>query len=55
VPEATCGSVNTSVPFGPATADITHGPAAHTTGAQVRTLFFGGNLTAGPFHAAMIC
>jgi hypothetical protein len=53
---ATRGSVNTSVPFDPATAEITPGPAANTTGIQVRTLlFFGGNLAAEAFHAAMIC
>jgi hypothetical protein len=52
---ATRDSVNTSVPFDPATAEIPHGPAAHTIGAQARPLLFGGNLTAEPFHAAMIC
>jgi hypothetical protein len=53
---ATRGSVNTSVPFDPATTEITPGPAANTTGIQVRTLlFFGGNLAAESFHAATIC
>ncbi len=53
---ATRGSVNTSVPFDPATVEITPGPAANTTGIQVRALlFFGGNLAAESFHAAMIC
>ena len=53
---ATRGSVNTSVPFDPATVEITPGPAANTTGIQVRTLlFFGGNLAAESFHAAAIC
>ena len=53
---ATRGSVNTSVPFDPATVEITPGPAANTTGIQVRTLlFFGGNLAAESFHAATIC
>lgn len=53
---ATRGSVNTSVPFDPATVEITPGPAANTTGIQVRQLlFFGGNLAAESFHAAMIC
>jgi hypothetical protein len=53
---ATRGSVNTSVPFDPATAEITPGPAANTTGIQVRALlFFGGNLAAESFHAATIC
>jgi hypothetical protein len=53
---ATRGSVNTSAPFDPATVEITSGPAANTTGIQVRALlFFGGNLAAESFHAAMIC
>jgi hypothetical protein len=53
---ATRGSVNTSVPFDPATVEITPGPAPNTTGIQVRTLlFFGGNLASESFHAAMIC
>jgi hypothetical protein len=53
---ATRGSVNTSVPFDPATVEITPGPALNTTGIQVRTLlFFGGNLASESFHAAMIC
>jgi hypothetical protein len=53
---ATRGSVNTAVPFDPATVEITPGPAANTTGIQVRTLlFFGGNLAAESIQAAMIC
>jgi hypothetical protein len=53
---ATRGSVNTSVPFDPATVEITPGPAANTTGIQVRTLLFsGGNPAAESFHAATIC
>jgi len=53
---ATRGSVNTSVPFDPATVEITAGPAPNTTGIQVRQLlFFGGNLVSESFHAAMIC
>jgi hypothetical protein len=53
---ATRGSVNTSVPFDPATVEITPGPAPNTTGVQVRQLlFFGGNLASESFHAAMIC
>ena len=53
---ATRGSAGTSVPFDPATVEITPGPAANTTGIQVRTLlFFGGNLASESFHAAMIC
>lgn len=53
---ATRGSVNTSVPFDPATVEITPGPAANTTGIQVRSLLaFGGSLAAESFHAATIC
>jgi hypothetical protein len=53
---ATRGSVNTSVPFDPATVEITPGPAANTAGIQVRGLLSGGgNLAAESFHAAMIC
>ena len=53
---ATRGSVNTAVPFDPATVEITPGPAPNTTGIQVRQLlFFGGNLASESFHAAMIC
>jgi hypothetical protein len=53
---ATRGSVNTAVPFDPATVEITPGPAANTTGIQVRQLlFFGGGLASVSFHAAMIC
>ncbi len=53
---ATRGSVNTAVPFDPATVEITPGHAANTTGIQVRSLlFFGGNLASESFHAATIC
>jgi hypothetical protein len=53
---ATRGSVNTAVPFDPATVEITPGSAPNTTGIQVRQLlFFGGNLASESFHAAMIC
>ena len=53
---ATRGSVNTTVPFDPATVEITSGPAANTIGVQVRTLLaFGGNLASESFHAGMIC
>src|SRR5262249_43423373 len=53
---ATRGSVNTAVPFDPATAEITPGPAPNTTSIQVRQLlFFGGNPASESFHAAMIC
>jgi hypothetical protein len=53
---ATRGSVNTSVPFDPATVEITPGPAPNTARVQVRgLLFFGGNLASESFHSAMIC
>jgi hypothetical protein len=53
---ATRGSVNTAVPFDPATVEITPGPGANTAGIQVRALlFFGGALAAESFHAATIC
>jgi hypothetical protein len=53
---ATRGSVDTAVPFDPATVEITPGPASNTTGIQVRgLLFFGGNLANEAFHAAFVC
>jgi hypothetical protein len=53
---ATRGSVSAAVPLDPTTVEITSGPAANTTGIQVRQLlFFGGNLASEAFHAAMIC
>ena len=54
---ATRGSVNTSVPFDPATVEITtSGLAPNAIGIQVRALlFFGGHLASESFHAAMIC
>ncbi|HEV2377444.1 MAG TPA: hypothetical protein VGS19_35425 [Streptosporangiaceae bacterium] len=53
---ATRGSVNTAVPFTPATVEITPGPATNTVGIQVRQLlFFGGNLTDQSFHTAIVC
>ena len=53
---ATRGSVNTSVPFTPATVEIVPGPASNTIGMQVRDLlFFGGNLDSQSFHAAIVC
>jgi len=53
---ATRGSVNASVPFDPATVEITPGPAPNATGIQVRQLlFFGGHLASESFHATMIC
>jgi hypothetical protein len=52
----TRGSSNKSVPFTPATVEITPGPASNTSGIQVRQLlFFGGALTNQEFHAAGIC
>lgn len=53
---ATRGSVNTEVPFDPATTEVVPGPASNTAGIQVRQLlFFGGNLASESFHAAMVC
>ncbi len=53
---ATRGSVDHSVPFDPATVEITPGPASNTSGIQVRSLlFFGGALANEAFHAAAIC
>ena len=53
---ATRASVNASVPFDPATVEITPGPAVNTIRIQVRQLlFFGGHLASESFHAAMIC
>jgi hypothetical protein len=52
----TRGSVDKSVPFTPATVEITPGPASNTSGIQIRQLlFFGGGLTNQAFHAAGIC
>jgi len=52
----TRGSSNQSVPYTPATVEITPGPASNTSGIQVRQLlFFGGGLTNQDFHAAGIC
>ena len=53
---ATRGSVNTAVPFTPATVEIVPGPNTSSVGFQVRKLlFFGGALTNEAFHAAMVC
>jgi len=53
---ATRGSINNGVPFNPATVELTPGGNANSTGVQVRELlFFGGNLTNLPFHAAAVC
>jgi hypothetical protein len=53
----TRGSVDKSVPFTPATVEITPGPGApNTRGIQVRQLLFsGGGLINQAFHAAGIC
>jgi hypothetical protein len=53
---ATRGSVNTAVPFDPATVETVPGPAVNTIGYQVRSLlFFGGNLQNESFHTAIVC
>jgi hypothetical protein len=51
------GSVNTAVPFDPATVEVVvPGPASNTIGFQVRSLlFFGGNLQNESFHTAIVC
>lgn len=52
----TRGSSNKSVPFTPATVEITPGPVPNTSGIQIRNLlFFGGGLINQDFHAAGIC
>jgi hypothetical protein len=53
---ATRGSVNTDVPFSPATVEIIPGAGSNTFGVQVRQLlFFGGALANQAIHAAVIC
>jgi len=53
---ATRGSVDPAVPYAPATAEITPGPASNAVGLQVRSLlFFGGKLASQAFHAAIVC
>jgi hypothetical protein len=55
---ATRGSVNTSVPYTPATVEIVPGPAGavNTIGIQVRQLlYFGGGLDDQSFHTAAVC
>lgn len=53
---ATRGSVNTAVPFSPATVEMVAGPNASSIGVQVRSLlFFGGALSNQAFHAAIVC
>jgi hypothetical protein len=52
----TRGSVNTAVPFAPATVETIPGPAPNTIGIQVRDLlFFGGALNNAAFHVASVC
>jgi hypothetical protein len=52
---ATRGSVNTAVPFDPATVEVVPGPAGNTIGFQVRSLlFFSGNLENESFHTAIV-
>jgi len=52
----TRGSVDKSVPFTPATIEITPGPVSNSSGIQVRQLlFFGGAPVNQAFHAAGIC
>ena len=53
---ATRGSVNTAVPFDPATVETVPGPASNTIGFQVRSLLnFGGSLQNESFHSAIVC
>jgi len=53
---ATRGSTNASVPFNPATVEVTGGPAFNTVGIEVRKLlFFGGGLTNQAFHMVSVC
>ena len=52
----TRGSVDKSVPFTPATVEITPGPVSDSSGIQIRNLlFFGGGLINQAFHAAAVC
>lgn len=53
---ATRGSVNTDVPFSPATVEIAGGPAPNTVAVQVRALLgLGGNLANEAFHLSSVC
>jgi hypothetical protein len=53
---ATRGSVNTGVPFSPATVEIVPGAGSNSFGVQVRQLlFFGGALANQAIHTAVIC
>jgi hypothetical protein len=53
---ATRGSVDSAVPFSPATVEIVPGPAPNTVGLDVRNLlFFGDTPLDEAFHAAIVC
>jgi hypothetical protein len=53
---ATRGSVDTSVPFDPATVEIVGGPANNTIGIEVRGLLaFGGDVADESVHGAIVC
>jgi hypothetical protein len=52
----TRGSVDTAVPFDPATVEVEPDSGGFTVGFQVRQLqFFGGNVEDQAFHAAILC
>ena len=53
---ATRGSVDSAVPFSPATVEVVPGPAPNTVGLDVRNLlFFGDTPLDEAFHAATVC
>jgi hypothetical protein len=53
---ATRGSVDTAVPFNPATVEVISGPAINTIGIEMRQLLFsGGAVFSDAFHAAVVC
>jgi hypothetical protein len=53
---ATRGSVDTAVPFNPATVEILPGQGGTSYAVQVRSLlFFGGSVSNQAIHAALIC
>ena len=53
---ATRGSVDSGVPYSPATVELAPGPAANTIGIDVRSLLaFGGMLANESFHTATVC
>jgi hypothetical protein len=52
----TRGSIDTDVPFNPATVDVVPGPTSDAVSFQVREmLFLGGDFTDQAFHAAIVC